>query len=263
MDPYRREGDYNELDHMEDFVTLLGVPLDRVTNVEALARIRSFLEGATQRHVVTPNAEMLVAASRNPEFCAVLKNADLHLPDSAGVVAMARLLGQEIEERVTGVDTAERLLLSLDSTHPVFLLGAREGVAARAAERLLAKNPRLKIVGAFAGSPSDAEAVAILEKIRAAAPHLLLVAYGAPVQDLWITKYLKSLPSVRVAMGVGGTFDVLAGDIRRAPKILQRFKLEWAWRLLLEPRRIKRIVTAVFVFPMLALRDPAEETTKK
>lgn len=243
---------------MEDFVTLLGVPLDRITGEQAIARICSFLEGTTQRHVVTPNAEMLVAASRNPEFRAVLRNADLHLPDSAGVVAISRILGKELPERVTGVDTAERLLLSLDSAHPVFLLGAREDVAARAAEKLRAKNPHLNVVGTLAASPSDAEAVTILEKIRAAEPHLLLVAYGAPAQDLWIAKYLRDLPSVRVAMGVGGTFDVLAGDIRRAPHIFQRLKIEWLWRLILEPRRTKRIITAVIVFPMLALRNSEE-----
>ncbi len=240
---------------MADFVALLGVPLDCVTGEQAVSQMHSFLEGAAQRHVVTPNAEMLVAASRDSAFREVLQRADLHLPDSAGVVAMARLLGQDITERVTGVDTTERLLLALGSDHPVFLLGAREGVALRAAEKLRSKNSRIQIAGTFAGSPSDADVPAILEKIRAAAPHLLLVAYGAPAQDLWIAKHLKDLPSVRVAMGVGGTFNVLAGDIRRAPRFLQNLMLEWLWRLILEPRRIKRIITAVIVFPLLALRN--------
>ena len=114
-------------------------------------------------------------------------------------------------------------------------------------------NTSLRIAGTFSGSPRDEDAEEIIGKIREAKPHLLLAAFGAPEQDLWISEHLKKLPSVRVAMGVGGTFDFLAGKRRRAPKWMRSIGLEWFYRLLREPKRIKRIFNAVVVFPMLVL----------
>ena len=112
----------------------------------------------------------------------------------------------------------------------------------------------MKVVGCFAGSPREEDAPTILAMIRTAAPHLLLVAFGAPAQDLWITKHLTEMPSVRVAVGVGGTFDFLAGRVKRAPAFMRSLGLEWLWRMIREPRRIGRIWRAVAVFPVLVLR---------
>lgn len=236
-------------------VFLLGVPIDPVSSVQALDHLQSLLLEEGQHHVMTPNSEMLVEAQRNPEFKQVLKASALNLPDSIGLKKMARYTGQHIPERVTGVDTVVELCKVLDERAPVFLLGAKEGVGSRASEKLRESNSYLTIVGTYAGSPSDKDAKAIIKKINEAEPKLLLVAYGAPKQDLWIAKYLQELPSVRVAMGVGGTFDFLAGTQTRAPKMMQSLGLEWLWRLLKEPRRFKRILNAVVVFPILALLD--------
>lgn len=234
-------------------IVVLGVPLDPVTRTEALALIHEFLKEERQKHVMTPNAEMLVEACHNSSFRKILNATALNIPDSAGLLTMARWTGQALPERVTGVDTVAALCAELTEETPVFLLGAAPGVAERAAEKLMQHNPRLRIVGCAAGSPSDRDAPAILHAIRAAAPHLLLVAYGAPAQDLWIAKYLKELPSVRVAMGVGGTFDFLAGTRVRAPGWMQHAGLEWLYRLIREPKRIGRIWRAVVVFPVLVL----------
>lgn len=235
-------------------VTLLGVPLDALTAEEAVERLLQMLRGERACHVATPNAEMLVAASRDASFAEVLRSTDLNLPDSVGLLHAARWTGQVLPERVTGVDTVLRLCDRLDQSIPVFLLGAKPGIAERAAETLRARNPRLVVAGTFAGSPRPEDAEEIVSRIRAASPRLLLVAYGAPAQDRWIRAHLAQLPSVRIAMGIGGTFDFLAGTVKRAPAAWQRAHLEWAWRLLQEPKRLGRILTATVVFPLLVLR---------
>lgn len=235
-------------------VYLLGIPIDAVTAQQAVDHLQTLLERTERHHIMTPNSEMLVASRKNPEFQSVLRSSSLNLPDSIGLIWMANLTHQHLPERVTGVDTVQALCRTLDERHPVFLLGAGEGIAEQAAEVLRGKNSRLKIIGTYAGSPSDRDAQEIIRRINDAQPHLLFVAYGAPKQDLWIHKHLSQLPSVRVAMGVGGTFDFLAGVQKRAPVIFRKLGLEWLWRLFKEPRRFKRILNAVVVFPLMVLR---------
>ncbi|MDO8648504.1 MAG: WecB/TagA/CpsF family glycosyltransferase [Candidatus Peregrinibacteria bacterium] len=235
-------------------ITLLGIPIDAVTQTQAIEKLRVLVTQPGQHHVMTPNSEMLVASVRDATFRSVLQKSALNLPDSIGLVWMAKMTGQHLPERVTGVDTVTKFLTTLSPEHSVFLLGSAPGIADRAAETLMQMNAQLNIVGTHAGSPRDEDAPAIIEKIRSALPSILLVAYGAPAQDLWVDQHLASLPSVRLAMGVGGTFDFLAGTRKRAPLILQSLGLEWMWRLLLEPKRWKRIWNAVVVFPWFVLR---------
>lgn len=234
-------------------ITLLGIPIDAITRDQALERLQAMLRSEKQHHVMTPNSEMLVAARKNPTFRHVLERSDLNLPDSQGIQTMGAYTGQFVPERVTGVDTVTALCATLGDADSVFLLGAAPGVAEQAAVTLLAKNPHLHIAGTFAGSPRYEDALTVVEQINAVQPHILFVAYGAPQQDLWIATYLKDLPSVRIAMGVGGTFDFLAGTRKRAPRIFQKMGLEWLWRLILEPRRFPRIFTAVILFPLLVI----------
>ncbi|MDD5026692.1 MAG: WecB/TagA/CpsF family glycosyltransferase [Candidatus Peribacteraceae bacterium] len=238
---------------MSPRIFLLGAPIDPVVEMEAVERIYTMLRSPGQYHVMTPNSEMLVEACRNESFLNALLGSALNLPDSIGLKWMAHFTRQSLPERVTGVDTVTALVKELPAEHAVFLLGAAEGVAQRAKEVLEKMNPHLKIVGTYAGSPAEEDARAIIDLIRQVQPHLLLVAYGAPKQDLWIARYLKELPSVRVAMGVGGTFDFLAGTALRAPRWMRFVGLEWFWRVLREPRRIKRIWNAVVVFPLLVV----------
>lgn len=243
-------------------VTLLGVPIDAVTRKQAVALILEMLEGGQiQRffhtggkyHVMTPNSEMLVEAKKNKKFREVLNSTSLNIPDSIGLLYMAKFSGKKLPQRVTGVDTVTKVCKRLSNNHQVFLLGAGEGVAQKAAKKLQAINPKLRISGTYAGTPKDEDAPEIIRRINDARPHLLLVAYGAPAQDLWINKHLDQLASVRVAIGVGGTFDFLAGTKKRAPKIMRRLGLEWMYRLVKEPRRIGRIWRAVVVFPWMVI----------
>lgn len=243
-------------------VHLLGVPVDAVTMREALAIIHGFLDnpalaphGATVgRHVMTPNSEMLVESGKNPQFREVMQRSALNLPDSQGLLLAARWTGQSLPERVTGVDTVQALCATLDERHPVFLLGAGSGIAEKAAEALQSRNPHLKIAGTFSGNPRREYAREIIAGINASRPHLLLVAFGSPQQDIWIAEHLPELSSVRVAMGVGGTFDFLAGVRKRAPVLVRKCGCEWMWRFIQEPSRWKRMWKAAVVFPRLIIR---------
>ncbi len=221
---------------------------------ETVARIHRFLDEQRQHQIITPNSEMLREAAKNREFRDVLSRSSLNLPDGAGLLLMARLTGQRLPYRVTGTDTLQILCRDLGPEYPVFFLGAGPGVAERAAQELKARNPRLKIVGTYAGSPSESDAADIVARINAANPVLLFVAFGAPRQEMWIAQHLSSLTSVKVAMGIGGAFDFIAGVQKRAPALFRSVGLEWLWRVVREPKRIGRIWNAVVVFPSLVAR---------
>ncbi len=231
-------------------VRLLGIPVHLVTPEDALRRLAEFVQEGRPHHVVTVNPEFIMAAQKHAEFRRVLNAADLALPDGVGVIWACRLMGYPLRERVTGVDTVQAIArLAAENGWRLFLLGAAPGVAEQAAAVLQRANPGLQIAGTYAGSPAPAEEDHIIARIRAASPHFLFVAYGAPQQDLWIARNLSRL-GVPVAMGVGGTFDFLAGRVRRAPTWMQRMGLEWLFRLIQEPRRWRRMLA----LPRFALK---------
>lgn len=234
-------------------VLILGVPVDPVTMPEALARLRAMLAGVAQCHVMTPNNEMLVEARRNEPFRSLLNRTALNLPDSTGLLWAAKWTGQRLPSRVTGADTVRELCASLDAGVGVFFLGAAPGVAEAAAAALRVNNPRLKVAGAYAGSPRPDDAKGIVDRVNASGASLLLVAYGAPAQDRWIDEHLKEMPTVKVAMGIGGTFDFLAGTKKRAPAWMRGAGLEWLYRFIQEPSRWRRMSRAVVVFPILVI----------
>ena len=237
-------------------VTILGIPVDRVDEEEALARILGFIESGGPHQVVTVNPEFIVAAQRDEEFRQVLQGADLALPDGAGLLWAARYLGEPLKERVAGVDMVVRLAeVAAEKGYRLFLLGAGEGVAQATADILRREHPHLAIVGTYAGSPSLEEEVKILEMVREARPHILFVAYGAPQQDLWVRRNLNRL-GVPVAMGVGGAFDFISGRAERAPRWMQRLGLEWLHRLIKEPWRWRRMLALPkFVWLVIKSKD--------
>lgn len=172
----------------------------------------------------------------------VLRQADLCVPDGVGVVLAARLQGVRLRERVTGSDGIYRLCEAAAARGwQVYFLGAAPGIAERTAAVLQQCYPALKVAGAYSGSPHDTEWPTIRQRLAAAQPELLFVAYGHPRQDLWISQHRCELP-VRVAIGVGGAFDFVAGVRKRAPRWVRRLGLEWFHRLLHEPWRWRRMV---------------------
>lgn len=233
---------------------ILGVRVDRVTAAEALARIAGFIAEGGPHQIVTVNPEFVMAARRDPAFRAVIEGADLCLADGVGLLWAGRVLGRPLPERVAGSDLVPQIAaLAATRGWRLFLLGAQPGVAARAAEALRRASPDLRVVGTYAGSPADEEAPIIIELIRAKRPDILLVAYGAPAQDLWIARHRAAL-QVPVMMGVGGAFDFLAGVARRAPRWMRQMGLEWLHRLIRQPWRWRRMLA----LPHFAARVVAE-----
>ncbi len=221
-------------------VTILGVPVHPVTFQGFLDAVARFIAEGDPRQICTANPEFVMTAQRHPEFMAVLQNADLVLPDGVGLLWAARRLGRPLPERVTGSDgiylLAER---AAREGWTMFLLGAQPGVAEKAARILQERFPGLRVAGTYPGSPRDEDYPEIARRIKDARPDILLVAYGAPRQDLWIARHKNDL-NTPVSMGVGGAFDFVAGVQKRAPAWLIRLNLEWLWRLITQPWRWKR-----------------------
>jgi len=223
-----------------DSIEILGVRVDDATYEELLFKIDAFVASGQPHQIVTLNAEMLVVAYDDPALAQLLNAADLTVPDSAGVMLAARLLGHALRERVTGSDGISRIAARCaHKGYRPFFLGAGPGVAAVVAERLVAANPRLEVAGSYAGSPSIEDEDEILARVRSVAPDVLLVAYGVPAEEKWIARNRLRL-GVPVMIGVGGTFDFIAGVTRRAPAWMRRLGLEWLHRLIQEPWRWRR-----------------------
>jgi N-acetylglucosaminyldiphosphoundecaprenol N-acetyl-beta-D-mannosaminyltransferase len=236
-------------------ITVLGVPIHDVTMDEVIEQIAAFVREGGPHHVVTVNPEFIMTAQHNATFRATLQRADLAVPDGFGLNLMARWMGQPLRGRVPGVELCEQLAaLSAKTGYRLFLLGAAPGVAEAAAAMLQRRFPNVQIVDCYAGSPHPAEEDAIRARLQAAQPDILLVAYGAPSQDLWIARN-QPLLQIPVALGVGGSFDYISGRVARAPRWIRRLGLEWLFRLIRQPWRWKRIWTAVVRFPIAVWRD--------
>lgn len=237
-----------------DSVRVLGVRVDDVTTAETLGILERFVAEGCPHRVATINPEFVVEAQRNHRFRVVLDEADLALPDGVGLIWASRLLGRPLRERVAGADLVPLIArLSAARGYGIYLLGAAPGVAEEAASVLERDNPGLRIVGTYAGSPDPWEEHEIVARVTAASPEFLLVAYGAPRQDLWIHRNLERL-GVPVCMGVGGALDFVAGVAVRAPTWMRKIGLEWLHRLRRQPWRWRRML-ALPQFAFLVVRQ--------
>lgn len=237
---------------------ILGVPVDDVTLPEVVSQVRAWIAAGPGRlrQVTTVNPEFIMAARRDAAFRGVLERADLATADGVGVILAARLLGRPIRARVTGVDLVEALAAAGDPALRLFLLGAGPGIAERAAAALAARHPGVTIAGTWAGSPQPSDAPEIMARIEASGANLLLVAFGAPAQDRWIDRHRAELATcgIVIAIGVGGTFDYLAGAVPRAPAVIRRLGFEWLYRLIRQPWRWRRQLVLP-LFAALVLRE--------
>jgi N-acetylglucosaminyldiphosphoundecaprenol N-acetyl-beta-D-mannosaminyltransferase len=220
---------------------VLGCEIDRVDMTEALRRCRRYLaEGSGGHQHMAVNAAKIVASRRDSELLHEMNACDLVTADGQAVVWASRLLGDPLPARVTGIDLMEELLALADrDAYRVFILGAHPRVLSQAVRRLHARHPGLTIAGARDGYFAHADEPEVVAQIRAARPDLLFVAMPTPRKERFLATWRARL-DVPFAMGVGGAVDVLAGETRRAPQILQRFGLEWAFRVAQEPRRLWR-----------------------
>ncbi|MCR8645062.1 WecB/TagA/CpsF family glycosyltransferase [Paenibacillus sp. N1-5-1-14] len=231
-------------------VSLYGVPVSRMDMKETVAYLTSVIEAHTPHQVITANPIMLMEALNNPTYHNMMSKADLVVPDGAGVVWAANHVGQPVKERVAGFDLVQELMRTGEAKRwKVYLVGASTEVIEAAAARLKRDFPAIDMVGVrngYFGSEEDAEVIA---EIRAHNPDILLVGRSAATQEPWIAQHKEAL-GVPVIMGVGGSFDVLSGKLKRAPKFFQKLRMEWFYRLLQEPWRYKRML----LLPKFALK---------
>lgn len=218
----------------------MNVGFDNVTVRQAALRAAEIIGSGEKTYVVTPNPEIVWNSRRNSDLHAAIDGADLVLPDGIGIILAARILGTPLREKVPGIDFAAKLLEMLShSGGSVFLLGAKPGVAEEAGRRLAEAHPGLVIAGAADGYFTDGAPV--IKRINDARPDLLLVCLGSPKQELWMAANLDKL-NVHLCAGLGGSLDVFAGTVSRAPAFFRKLELEWLYRLICEPRRIKRML---------------------
>jgi exopolysaccharide biosynthesis WecB/TagA/CpsF family protein len=225
-------------------IHILDLPVDAITYESWLNLIDEWIgEPANPpHHVCTINPEFMMIAQNDVNFRNILNRADLCVPDGVGLLWAARYLGRPLPQRVTGSDGVPKIAeRAAQSGWRLFLLGAAPGVAEKAAAVLMQRYPNLQIAGLYSGSPAPEEEDAIVEHVNASRADILFVAYGAPAQDKWIARNLPRL-QVKMAMGVGGAFDFIAGVIPRAPLWMQRMGIEWLFRLYLQPTRIGRMM---------------------
>lgn len=221
-------------------VEILGVPVARLRPGVALAAITRCYEALAPALVAYANAHTLTLAARDPDYRAVLRRAALVLNDGAGLAVAGWLRGRPFPANLNGSDFTPRVLhLAADRGWPVYFLGARPGVAEKAARRLRERIAGLQVVGVRDGYFPPEETPAVVEAIRRAGTGLLLVALGNPLQELWLDCHLPAT-GARLGIGVGAFFDFAAGAVRRAPAWMNRAGVEWVYRLAHEPRRLWR-----------------------
>ncbi len=222
---------------------VLGVPVDAITYDGWMRRIGSWVAaGGGARHVCTVNPEFIMIAQSDPIFFNILNRAEICVADGVGLLWASRHLGAPLPERVTGSDGVPLIARhAAEKGWKLYLLGAAEGIAERAAVILREQQPQLIIAGCFGGSPAPSEEDEIVARINASGADILLVAYGAPNQDKWIARNLPRL-DVAMAMGIGGSLDFIAGVVPRAPQWMRARGLEWLYRLLRQPWRLKRML---------------------
>ena len=218
----------------------MGVGFDNLTKSEFTAKAEDMLQKGERGYVVTPNAEIVYESIQDDSFRALLNNASMVLPDGAGVVLGAKILGTPIKEKVAGIEFGEEVCkLLAKNGGRLYLLGGKPGIARAAGEKLMEKYPGLQICGSADGYFTDEQAV--VAKINEAKPDVLFVCLGAPKQEKFIKAHFEEL-DVTLMLGLGGSLDGYAGVAQRAPRWMIDLSLEWLYRLLKEPRRIGRMM---------------------
>lgn len=236
---------------------VLGLPVDPVGLDEALSRVGAHLRERLPLRVVTINAEMAMQAHADPALAEIIRGAGLVIPDGSGVVWALRRRGDRVS-KLAGVDFVRHLAAyCAEGGHRLFLLGAAPGVAEAAAEALRKVSPGLVVAGIRDGFWKPEEEPEVIAAIRETRPDVILVALGVPRQEKWIARHQEAL-GVPVAMGVGGSFDVFAERVQRAPLWMQRLHLEWLFRLYQEPWRWRRMAGTLPRFAWLVLRGAKE-----
>jgi N-acetylglucosaminyldiphosphoundecaprenol N-acetyl-beta-D-mannosaminyltransferase len=240
-DPLRAGEKVDKTTDSIPYVRILGVKIHSVDMATTLDAVRNYIHDDQPRFVVTADSYGIVLAQTDDEFRKIVNGADLVTPDSSGILVGAKMLGAPLRERVSGVDIAREMCgMSAEEGFSIFFLGAAPGVAERAAENLARRYTGMRVAGTRDGYFSALEEPEVVDSVRKSGAKVLLVAMGIPRQEKFIRHHLREF-GVSVAMGVGGSFDVFSGKVRRAPEWMQRHGLEWAYRLVKNPRKIRKV----------------------
>lgn len=237
---------------MKDFqkIRILGVDVDAVEMSLATDFCIQRVKKGEKTLVITPNSEIIVNSIKDDKLYKIIQNADLVVPDGIGVVVASKILKKPLKERVTGIDLMLSLLeKSSKEDLSVFFLGAKQGTAEAAAKEMIKKLPNLKIAGVHhgyykglhSGFDNHDEEKEVIRLINEKKPDILFVAFGSPVQEYFMAEYKDEI-NAKLMMGVGGSFDVVSGNVKRAPKAWQNLGLEWLYRIIKEPKRLGRSI---------------------
>ncbi|MBQ4004574.1 MAG: WecB/TagA/CpsF family glycosyltransferase [Firmicutes bacterium] len=225
-----------------DVVKILGVRVDKITKAQALEEFQKLLEGDRCELIVTPNAEIVEKASKTSELRRIINDeAAIVTPDGVGLIYASKLKGDPIQEKVAGIDFAHSAIeLCAKLGRSVYLLGSKPGVAEAAAANLEKEIPGLKIAGFRDGYFREDEEPSVVAEINASGADFLCVALGSPKQEYFVIKHRDAL-KVKAAAGLGGSLDIWSGQLNRAPKFYIDHGLEWLYRMIQEPKRLKRL----------------------
>lgn len=227
---------------MREQIEILNIPIDVVTMDQAVQKILEMVNQPGFHMIATANAEMIMLAQENAKLKTALQEADLVVADGAGALWAAEQQNKAFPERVTGVDLTLRLFEeAVTKSLPVYCLGAAPGIVEAAVAAVEKQFGKIQVVGMHSGYFDDEEEEVIIKDIQDSGAKLVFVALGVPKQELWLKEKLAHLNGV-VGMGIGGTFDVLSGNVARAPKWMQRNRIEWLYRLCKQPQRFMRML---------------------
>ncbi|MCA9374495.1 WecB/TagA/CpsF family glycosyltransferase [Candidatus Peregrinibacteria bacterium] len=270
-------------------INILGIPFSSTDEEALIIEVNETLKSANKKlFIATPNPEMVLESEKNEELHKVLNQTDINIPDGTGILWAADRLAKAKQlksktakianclftlpltifnarkskhtklQRITGTDFMQKVCKDAIPSARIFLLGAAPGIAQKTKNKLQ-KKYNCTIVGTDAGSAHPDEYNRIRELINLSNPDVLFVAFGAPKQEIWLARNLEHLPSVKVAIGVGGAFDYISGHVPRAPEFMRKIGLEWLYRLLRQPSRIKRIYNAFVKFPIRVIKEIIQE----
>ncbi len=251
-----------------DSIKIFGVKIHNITFQEAIGgEVKSYLEGNDLKVIYTPNPEIVMGAKENNKLKELINNGDLITADGIGLIYASKIKRRPLKERVTGYDLSMELLnIANENNYKLYLLGGKEGVAKAAAENIQKDYPNIRIVGYhhgyFKGSHNNyqnhQEELKIIEDINVTEPDIIFVGLGFPNQEIWIDTN-KSKITGKVIIGNGGVMDILSGNLKKTPDIYRKLGLEWLYRLIKEPSRIKRqIIIPKFMLQVLFSKNVIE-----
>ncbi|WP_243140192.1 WecB/TagA/CpsF family glycosyltransferase [Candidatus Syntrophocurvum alkaliphilum] len=225
---------------MQNKANILGCNVDIVTLQDTIQKINDYIEEGTPKHIITLNGEIAYQASKERKLCEIINNVDLVTPDGIGIVWAAKQLGYPIKERVTGIDLVYALCAQAEKKDwKLYLLGAAPGVAEQASHKMKELYPEIQICGTQDGYFNESDISRVIKNVKHHRPDIIFIALGAPKQEYFINKY-KDKMEVPICIGVGGSFDVISGNKKRAPELMIKLNIEWLYRLLSEPSRLTR-----------------------